>query len=188
MAKKKKHRRPTDEVNASSMADIAFLLLIFFLVTTTIINEKGLIFNLPKKIDKNNIEEDKIEDQNMFTVILNSNNQLLVENKPMDVARLKMETKRFLNNNGKNPNLSESPQDAVVSFKADRGADFSNYLTVLNELKAAYHELRADYLDISIEEYLKLDITKEEDKALWREAKSAFPPSISEAEPIDFGK
>lgn len=184
MAKKKKGRRPTDEVNASSMADIAFLLLIFFLVTTTIVNEKGLIFNLPKKVDKENIEEDISSPRNMYTVILSSNNKLLVENKPMEFADLKLNTIKFIDNNGKNPELSDSPEEAIVSFKADRGADAEHYITVLNELKSALHELRADYLGIGTNEYLKLNITEPDDKLMIDDAKKAFPPCISEAEPF----
>ena len=187
MAKKKKYRRPTEEINASSMADIAFLLLIFFLVTTTIVNEKGVLFNLPKKTDKENITEELIEEKNMYNIIVNSSNGLLVENELMELKDLRQNTKKFLSNNGKDPNSSDSPQKAVVTLKADRGADFQTYLSVLNELKAAYHELRAEYLDITVEEYLSLDITDPENNALLKEAKKQYPPSISKLDPFDTG-
>lgn len=185
MAKKKKLKRPAEEVNASSMADIAFLLLIFFLVTTTIVNEKGVRFILPKKLE-DVVEDVKIPERNMFKVLLNSNNQMLVSGEVLPLTELKAKTKQFVNNRGKNEALSDSPEKAIVSFKADRGSDFKNYLLVLDELKASYHELRAEYLNISIEEYLSLDPTDAEDNAMLKQAKAAYPPTLSEAEPTDF--
>lgn len=184
MAKKKKGRRPTDEVNASSMADIAFLLLIFFLVTTTIVNEKGLIFNLPEKVNEEDKVDELIAPKNIYNVILNSGNRLLVENEPMEFKDLKSKTMEFIDNRGKNPKLSVSPKKAVVTFKADRGADAEHYILVLNELKAALHELRAGFLGISNAQYLKLDVTKPDDKLMLDDAKKEYPSCISEAEPF----
>jgi biopolymer transport protein ExbD len=185
MARKRKPRRATEEINSSSMADIAFLLLIFFLVTTTIVNEKGVRFVLPKKMEKNK-EEIDINQRNLFKVLLNSNNLLLVEGEPTTIEQLKGKTRLFLDNRGRNEALSESPEKAIVSFKADRGSSFKNYLQVLDELKASYHELRADYLQLSIDEYLRLDPTDAEDNALLAQAKAEFPSTLSEAEPTDF--
>ena len=187
MGKKKKLKRPTEEVNASSMADIAFLLLIFFLVTTTIVNEKGVRFILPKKLE-DVVEDVKIPERNMFKVLLNSNNKMLVSGELLPLEELKAKTKRFVNNRGKDKNLSDSPDKAIVSFKADRGSDFKNYLLVLDELKASYHELRAEYLNISIEEYLSLDPMDAEDNAMLKQAKAEHPPTLSEAEPTDVKK
>lgn len=185
MARKRKPRRDSEEINSSSMADIAFLLLIFFLVTTTIVNEKGVRFVLPKKMEQNREEVD-INQRNMFKVLLNSNNLLLVEGEPTTVEQLKTKTRKFLNNRGKNEALSESPDKAIVSFKADRGSNFKNYLMVLDELKASYHELRAEYLQLSIDDYLALDPTDTEENALLAQAKAEFPSTLSEAEPTDF--
>lgn len=186
MGKKRKLKRPTEEVNASSMADIAFLLLIFFLVTTTIVNEKGVRFALPKKPDKEEIQEVDIPLRNMFNVLLNSGNRLLVEGKPLEMDQLKAEAKKFINNRGRNPEMSDSPEDAIVSFKADRGSNFKSYLMVTDDLLAAYNELRADYLKISIDEYLALDPTDAEDNAMLKQAKTEYPATLSEAEPTDF--
>ena len=185
MARKRKPRRDSEEINSSSMADIAFLLLIFFLVTTTIVNEKGVRFVLPKKMEQNREEVD-INQRNMFKVLLNSNNLLLVEGEPTTVEQLKTKTRKFLNNRGKKEALSESPDKAIVSFKADRGSNFKNYLMVLDELKASYHELRAEYLQLSIDDYLALDPTDTEENALLAQAKAEFPSTLSEAEPTDF--
>ena len=185
MARKRKSRRDTEEINSSSMADIAFLLLIFFLVTTTIVNEKGVRFVLPKKMEQDKEEVD-INQRNMFKVLLNSNNMLLVEGEPLTVEQLKGKTRQFLDNRGRVETLSEAPSKAIVSFKADRGSTFKNYLQVLDELKASYHELRAEYLQLSIDEYLALDPTDAEDNALLAQAKSEYPSTLSEAEPTDF--
>src|SRR3712207_245466 len=90
--------RATPEINASSMADIAFLLLIFFLVTTTIGADKGLQMLLPPEKTDNTIID--VKDRNLFKVIINSENKLLVEDEPMDVNILRGEAKKFLSNNG----------------------------------------------------------------------------------------
>jgi biopolymer transport protein ExbD len=185
MAKKRKSKRPTEEVNSSSMADIAFLLLIFFLVTTTIVNEKGVRFVLPKKVE--NVTEDlKIPERNMLKVLLNSSNKMLVGGQVVSIENLKGKTKAFLSNRGKIKTLSDSPEKAIVSFKADRGSDFKTYLMVLDELKSSYHELRADYLNITNDEYLKLDPMDAEENAMLKQAKAEFPATLSEAEPNDF--
>lgn len=182
----RKNRKAT-EVNASSMADIAFLLLIFFLVTTTISSEKGMGFTLPpKKLEENQIVE--IHERNIFKVLINSSNKLLVEDEPFRVANLRREAKLFIANNGADPRFSDSPQDAVVALKADRGTDYNMFLKALNELKAAYHELRAEEIGISTAEYLKLDLKNNPQHKLWySKAKKKFPLRISIAEPTNYG-
>jgi biopolymer transport protein ExbD len=180
MSFERKKRRQQD-VNASSMADIAFLLLIFFLVTTTIHSDWGLAMRLPPMWEKNN--DQPIHSRNVYNVLLNSQNQLLVEEEPMEVGKLKEAAKKFIANNGKNPHLSESPKDAVISLKADRGTRYEVYVGVLDEIKGAYYELRADYLGISLMDYLQLDLEKPTEKALLEKAQEMYPLQISEAEP-----
>jgi biopolymer transport protein ExbD len=123
--------RVTPEINAGSMADIAFLLLIFFLVTTTIGADKGLQMLLPpeKTIDN---PPSEVQDRNLFKVIINSKNELLVEDMPMRMDNLREEAKKFLANNGADPTLSDNPQIAVVSVKTDRGTEYNTYLMVLD--------------------------------------------------------
>jgi biopolymer transport protein ExbD len=186
MAKKKNRAIP--EINASSMADIAFLLLIFFLVTTTIGADKGINMLLPPKKEENAPDQQvKLKDRNVFKVIVNSRNQLLVEDEPMAVDRLREEAKKFLSNNGADPASSESPQEAVVSLKTDRGTQYDVYLRVLDELSAAYNELRAEKLGISIDRYLNLDpkLTKEDE--MLKYAQKVYPRRLSEAEPTSVG-
>lgn len=181
----KKKDRSVTEVNSSSMADIAFLLLIFFLVTTTIVNERGLPITLPQKVDEN-IEVDII-DRNVFKVLVNSQDALLVENEKMDLLEIRAAALKFLKNNGKSADLSDSPQDAIVSYKTDRGTSYEMYIRVLDELKAAYHEARAEELGIKVEDYLKLNPEDRNDNKLLAKAREAYPMQLSEAEPTNVG-
>ena len=142
-------RRSAPEVNAGSMADIAFLLLIFFLVTTTIETDSGLNRKLPP------IEETEppiIKQKNIFTVLLNGKDQLLVEDEVMEVKDLRKAAIEFLDNGGdgtcdycsgkKNPESSDNPDKAIISLKNERETTYKTYIAVQNELVAAYNELR----------------------------------------------
>ena len=179
----KKKQRDGAEVNSSSMADIAFLLLVFFLVTTTIASDKGIPMVLPPKNDQQ--IEFKLKEKNIFKVLINSKDQLLVENEPMETEAIREACIKFLNNRGKDPNSSDSPKDAVVSIKADRGASYEKYLTVLDEVTAAYNQSRAEYLGISLEDFLQLDFDRDDHKRAYDAARAEFPLQISEAEPTD---
>src|SRR5689334_452384 len=110
--------RSTPEIPNASMADIAFLLLTFFLVTTTIANDRGLSMQLPPPPEAQQNEEVKIQEHNMFKIQLNSSDALLVEGNPMsDISGLKDEIKKFILNNGRDPLSSDSPEKAIVSYK-----------------------------------------------------------------------
>jgi len=181
----KKRTREQTEINASSMADIAFLLLIFFLVTTTIVNDKGIPFVLPPKVDEN--IPVKIADQNVFKVLLNSNDDLLVEDQVIESSEIREKAILFLSNNGKDPSLSKSPQDAIVSYRADRGTSYEMYLKVLDELKAAYHTVRAEKLGITLDEYLSLSKLNPQHKKALDIARRFYPMQLSIAEPTALG-
>jgi biopolymer transport protein ExbD len=135
--------RAVPEVNAGSMADIAFLLLIFFLVTTTIDTDKGIAIKLPPMPEENQPQNDiRIKERNVLKVLVNANDMLLVDGEPTDIKELKRLTKDFIDNPSQNPDLAETPQKAIVSLKNDRGTSYNLYIQVHNELKAAYNELR----------------------------------------------
>jgi biopolymer transport protein ExbD len=182
-------KRSTPEVNASSMADIAFLLLIFFLVTTTIASDKGLTLRLPPKRPPDAMDEIKLKDRNVFNVLVNSNNQLLVEEELMSVKDIKEAAKRFIMNNGKDEKSSESPDKAVISLKHDRGTQYEVYINVMDELKKAYNELRAEYMGITVAEYLdsENDASNAKRNPKLEEAKLKVPYQLSEAEPTNVG-
>jgi biopolymer transport protein ExbD len=138
------------EVNAGSMADIAFLLLIFFLVTTTIETDAGLDRMLPPMEPP---EDDVvIKQKNIFQVSINKNDHLLADDELTDLKNLRAKAVAFLDNNGdktctyckgdKNPESSDNPSKAIISLKNDRETKYSTYITVQNELVRAYNELR----------------------------------------------
>lgn len=174
--------RPNPEINASSMADIAFLLLIFFLVTTTIDVDKGITVKLPPWSDEPP-ETQKLKTRNVYSVLVNANDELLVRGEPMMVRDLKENAKVFIINPQKLDNMSESPKNAIISLKNDRGTSYGSYLSVYNELKAAYNEIweeKAQQLYGSSYDELPFDKKKE--------LRGNIPLVISEAEPTDFGK
>ncbi|WP_157208844.1 ExbD/TolR family protein [Mariniflexile maritimum] len=143
-------KRAAPEVNAGSMADIAFLLLIFFLVTTTIETDSGINRKLPPIEDNN--ENVVIKQKNIFTVLLNGRDQLLVEDEPMELKNLRKAAIEFLDNGGdgtctyckgkKDPTSSDNPDKAIISLKNDRETSYKMYIAVQNELVAAYNVLR----------------------------------------------
>ena len=145
--------RKSPEVNAGSMADIAFLLLIFFLVTTTIETDSGINRKLPPMEDV--VDPPVIKQRNIFTVVVNKNNMILVEEKLMDLSDVRKAAVKFLDNGGglgeeacdyckgeRDRSSSDNPDKAIISLKNDRETDYKVYISVQNELVAAYNELR----------------------------------------------
>ena len=147
-------KRSAPEVNAGSMADIAFLLLIFFLVTTTIETDRGISRKLPP-IPVEDIVPPVIKQKNIFTVIVNRNNDLLVEDQLMDLKDLREAAVKFLDNGGgvgeeacdycqgvRDPSSSDNPEKAIISLVNDRQTKYGTYISVQNELVGAYNFLR----------------------------------------------
>lgn len=176
------------EINSSSMADIAFLLLIFFLMTTTIATDRGLMLQLPPKPEDIPQEDVKIPERNLFKIYLNSSDRLLVENEPMqNLNTLKPQIKEFVLNRGVNPNLSDSPKEAVISFKTDRGTTYDRYIEVLDVVTAAYNEMYAERVGITPERFRTLNMKDPQDRSLYDRARKDFPKNISFAEPTNIG-
>ncbi len=199
--------RSSPEINAGSMADIAFLLLIFFLVTTTMDVDKGLTRMLPPPLDPNVPPPPPIKERNVFPVLINSQDLLMVKGKPGSIETLRQQTKEFFLNPNDDPNLSEQPlfserislTDAeqraydilgdikvsrgVISLQNDRGTSYNVYIKVQNELAAAISEIRDE---LSMQKFgIKFSQLKNED---YLEAiRTAVPMRISEAEPKDVG-
>ena len=149
-------KRSAPEVNAGSMADIAFLLLIFFLVTTTIPKDSGISRKLPP-MEPPNEEDVVIKQKNIFTVLINGKDQLLVEDELMELKDLRKAAIEFLDNGGgtdasgnrcdyckgkKDPSSSDHPDKAIISLKNERETSYAQYISVQNELVAAYNDLR----------------------------------------------
>ena len=168
------------EVPAGSMADIAFLLLAFFMIATTVNNEKGITLMLPSiQISP----PQPIHDRNLFTININSFDQLMVEGERRETIKgLRNELMKFIMNNGDEANLSISPEKAIVSFKTDRGTSYKAYINTLDEIQAAYYELYAQQAGITPERFRKLELTIPADKQLYDKGRKGIPMNISIAD------
>jgi biopolymer transport protein ExbD len=187
-------KRSTPELNASSMADIAFLLLTFFLLTTTMDQNLGMPRRLPPLIEEQE-KPPEINKRNIMQVRINSSDLLLVNGKSMEVEFLKDEVRTFLlnpNNDADKPEkelknielIGDVPVGkGVVSLQTDRGTSYKIYMAVQNEIMRAYSELRDEFAISRFHSpYAKL--TEDEQKAV----RGVYPLNISEAEPRDKGK
>ncbi len=188
-------KKETPELNASSLADIAFLLLIFFLVATTMSTDTGLARMLPPIVPQNEDDTPPIKERNVFTVLLNYKNQLLVEGEWLDVSKLKDKAKEFIANPADDPKLPEKGEaeipiigtymvsKGVISLQNDRGSQYQAYLQIQNELQAAYNELRDEFAKERFKKSFA-DCSDAEQDAI----KKIYPQRISEAEPKTYKK
>lgn len=195
-------KRKAPEVNAGSMADIAFLLLIFFLVTTTIETDSGINRKLPPIED--NPDTPEIKMKNIFTVMVNKNDQLLVEDQLMELSELREAAIEFLDNGGdgsctyckgaKDITSSDNPDKAIISLQNDSETSYKAYISVQNELVAAYYFLRDRECLVKygktfreLETMFDDPRTPEEMRTriepLIKDIQTMFPQKLSEAEP-----
>ncbi len=190
-------KRKLQEINAGSMADIAFLLLIFFLVTTTMDTDTGLARRLPPPVEEDAPQPPPINDRNVFIVLIIANDQVMVEGEPADVSELKELAKEFIANPENKESLpkkevvyieelgrsEEICKQAVISLQNDNGTTYQKYIEVQNELIRAYNELRDDF---ARKEYGKgyKELSDEQSKAV----RKVYPQVISESEPKNYGK
>ena len=175
---------------------MAFILLCFFLMTTTMDQDKGLQRRLPPMPDPNQkVEDQKVNRRNIIVVKINSADRLLAGSEPMDVSQLKYKIKEFLTNPNNDPNLPEKEEidiedfgpymvsKGVISLQNDRGTSYQAYMAVQNELVKAVNELRDDF---AMANFAKLyNKCNEDEQAIVRKA---IPQNISEAEPKDVSK
>ena len=191
-------RRSLPEINSASMADIAFMLLIFFLVATTMDSDKGIFRVLPPYIDKP-VQDDpiKVLDKNLFVVLINKDDRLMVEKKPIHPDELRKACKDFLINMNNDENDKVYPEykeetiaglgtvkvtKGIVSIQNDRGTSYDKYIEIENEIVAAYNEVKDEY---SIKYFRKpfKELNEDQQKAI----KLLIPQRISEAEPKNIG-
>ncbi len=189
-------KRNAEGINASSSADIAFLLLIFWLTTTTMNSDKGLQRRLPPMPDENQQQEDvKVNRRNIIQVKINSNDRIIAGGQIMEIFEIKDKIVEFVTNP---MNLETLPakemkeiegfgqyavSKGVVSLQNDRGTSYNAYLQVQNELVKAFNEIRDDF---AVKNYGKKYNALDEDKQ--KIIREAIPQSISEAEPKDISK
>lgn len=198
-------RRETPEINASSMADISFLLLIFFLVTTTMDVDTGLQRRLPQIQDEPQEEQQKLYKRNIFQIVINGYDQMLIDDNIAEIDEIRDKVIDFIDNNGDGtctwcrgnrlPTSSDNPNKAVVSLTNDRSTSYGLYVAVQNEVVAAYNTLRDRYsrerFGKSWKELEREEIENPNDEQIierTKEVKNAYPLNISEAEPVDYSK
>lgn len=205
--------RLNQEVNAASLADIAFLLLIFFLVTTTIATDKGVMNVLPPKQDPNQPPpEVQVNRRNMFNILVNARDQLMVEGEVYtNISGLSEDVKDFILNFGspseeaielynslpaslkarakRDPGSSDHPMSggAIVSIKTNRGTSYEKYLEVLDQVKKAYFEIYGERVGLTADEYRALTGSSPAERELLDRGKEGMPMAISIAEPDKIG-
>ena len=190
-------KRKTPGINGSSSADIAFMLLIFFLITTSMDTDKGLARRLPPPVpkDQKKNEEMDIKKRNILVVLINSNNQILCNNEFIDIKQLREKVRNFIENPYNDEHMPEKTEvdvpffgkqmvtkNHVISWQNDRGTEYQAYIDVQNELAAAYNELRDE---VSRKKFGKAfaDLDEDQQKAV----QMIYPQKISEAEPKNYG-
>ncbi|MBL4585899.1 MAG: biopolymer transporter ExbD [Flavobacteriales bacterium] len=208
-------KRDVPEINAGSMADIAFLLLIFFLVTTTMDTDTGLIRVLPPFVEEPQDQDDQVLARNVFVVLANAADNLLVEDEYMQVEDLKEAAKEFIIGQPNNPDNLRFPvfvradskpeknaliikyfganrpvSKQIVSLQNDRGTSYELYIAIQDQLAGAYREVRDE---VAIERFGKkyMELKKSDSKLENEQAKAVrklIPQRISEAEPKAIGE
>ncbi len=186
-------KRKTPGLNTSSMADISFLLLTFFLMTSSINTDTGIARRLPPPLPPNT-EPPEVRERNIFTVKINSKDRLLFNSEVGGIEALRDRAKEFLGNPNDAPNLPEKEtidipllgeypvSKGVISLQNDRGTSYDMYIQVQNELAAAINEMRDE---LAIAKFGKrfADLSEEQRGAI----ETAIPVAISEAEPTKIG-
>jgi len=197
--------RNSPEINAGSMADIAFLLLIFFLVTTTLDTELGIVKRLPEKTHEIGIE---VNEKNVLEININSTNEILIEGKNVvQVENIRQLIIDFIDNgagidlngnkctwcNGKkNVESSDHPSKAIIKLQSDRNTSYASYITLQNEIIGAYSELR-NRLSLSLygKSFSSMLTAFNKDKnnsvllSKIKLIKTKYPQHILEEEPIE---
>ena len=193
-----KGKRKVPDINSSSTADIAFLLLIFFLITTSMDTDRGLARRLPPPPEQEQKDNDdvKLKERNVLQVFLNMNDQLMCGNDYISVDQLRAKAKEFIANPYNDETKPEKyakdipffgnmmiTEKHVISLRCDRGSSYKAYISVQNELVAAYNELRDE---LAQEKWQKnyADLNEDQQKAI----RDIYPQKISEAEPKKYGE
>jgi biopolymer transport protein ExbD len=174
----KKRTRDDAEIPMSSLADIAFLLLVFFLVVTTIDVDTGIGLILPPIPD--DIEPPPVRERNLMNILVNAQGMVLINEQPAAIANVRDQVKQFIDNHGVDPELSESPDDAIVSIKTDRRTPYNVYIDMLDEVMGAYEELRHA---ASMDRFGVPFSSLEQGSERRAEIQEMYPKKISIAEP-----
>lgn len=180
---KKKKEREGGEIPTASMADIAFLLLIFFLVTTTINVDTGIGMTLPPKLEDDQ-EPPPVRERNMLKVLVDARGRVLIEDRPASVPMVRDEVKKHTLNEGADPNYAESMEMAIVSLKVDRQTPYDTYINVLDEMWMAYWEMwDAEARAMGYPSYSAYQEYREQNDIEENAIREKISPQISIAEP-----
>ena len=192
-------KRKTPDINAGSQADIAFLLLIFFLVATTLNTDTGIARMLPPMPPEDQQQEEiKVKERNLFLVFINGRGDIMAgasgKQEPIDLSQLKERAKEFIVNPMDDPNLPERTNkeielanggkwvypvsEGVISLQTTRDTNYQSYIMVQNELTRAFNEVRDEVATRKFGAKYA-DLPEDERNAVAK----AVPLKISEAEP-----
>ncbi|MCL2727275.1 MAG: biopolymer transporter ExbD [Bacteroidales bacterium] len=183
-------------INTASMADIAFMMLFFFLVTTNLDVDLGLARMLPPIPDENQQQDDvKVNRRNVMVVLINSQDRILAGNQPIEIGQLKEKVREFILNPADHPDLPEKEirdvenfgpypiTKGVISLQNDRSTTYDTYMRVQNELIKAYNEIREEFsMQQFGKPFIKLDEVEQ------KVVRTIYNQAISEAEPRDVSK
>ena len=188
--------RKTPGINGTSSADIAFMLLIFFLITTSMDTDRGLARRLPPPVPKDQKEEIDVKERNFIKVLINSEGLVLFEGKLLDIAQLKDKVKEYVENASNADDMPEKLEEEVplfgkvmitknhvISLMNHRTTSYQDYISVQNELAKAYNELRNELARKKFGKPFE-ELETEQQKAVAK----VYPQKISEAEPKNYGE
>ena len=191
-------KRKMPGLNTSSTADISFMLLIFFLVTTSMDTDQGLARSLPKPPEDDQLNNEiKVKERNILNIRINKDNYLLIGDDYATLADVKERAKEFIKNEDNKPNLPELKphkvkelgktfmvtENNVISVQTDRGTDYGVYFAVQDALVSAYNEIRDEFSKQEFGGYKYDQLTADQQKIV----RDVYPQKISEAEPKKYG-
>ena len=142
---------------------------------------------IPRKLppmEKQQENPPKFHERNIWQVFINNDDAIMVEGEGMEILQLRGAAKKFINNNGRNENLSDNPQKAIISLKSGVGTSYKMYIRVQNELTAAYTELRNEATLREFKNPYYANLSGSQKKKI----KKMYPQKISEAEPVEIKK
>lgn len=169
-------RRKMPELNAGSMADIAFLLLIFFLVVTTIAEDKGIPVILPEYYDG---PPGPAPPRNVLKILVNANDDVLIESEPADATEVKATVIDFVTNPRMEADKPRNSGQAIISLQNDVNTSYEAYVAIYSQIHAAYAEMRNDKAhELYQVDYAQLSVAQK------NEILSVFPLKLSEADPF----
>ena len=175
-------QRKRTEINSSSMADIAFLLLVFFLVTTTIQTNQGLSVTLPPHSDEPHTA--RFHERNLYNIHIHSSDKILVEDAPFEgFQKLHSDVKKFILNNSDNAQSSDNPEKAIISLHLNRGTHYKRFIEVMDALQGVYYEIYGERIGLTAEQFRSLDLQLADHKKKYDHAREGIPMNISIAEP-----